>query len=195
MTRVRRPPGKFSVDRGRRDRGDPDPNYAQFPSGDLSRSTIGDTDSSNALVQRSNRAAVPRPRGCVHHVFRWFCRVAIPPFRLHVGTSIYRHQHAPVARLQKTKAPLSLSLPLLSFQIVDSRFLLSFRQRLTIAAMRPQSNHYRLMRPGSPPGTEHILWVLSLGFRYSSFPIDCGVSELARFSCLQARFRSRKSQR
>ena len=93
MTRVRRPPGKFSVDRGRRDRGDPDPNYAQFPSGDLSRSTIGDTDSSNALVQRSNRAAVPRPRGCVLHAFGLPCPAVLPPFQRHAGTCLYCHHH------------------------------------------------------------------------------------------------------
>jgi hypothetical protein len=54
----------------------------------------------------------------------------IPPFRPHVGTLIYRHQHAPAALLQKTKALPLLPLPRLSLQIVGSRLLLSFRWRL-----------------------------------------------------------------
>jgi hypothetical protein len=130
MTRVCRPLCRqISVDhchgdhcRGDHHRGDPDPNYARFPSGVLWRSTTGDTDSNNAPFPHSEPGAAPRPHGCVRHSSGSLGPVSLPPFRPHVGTSLYRHQRAPAVLLRKTKALPPLSLPLLSFQIVDSRF-------------------------------------------------------------------------
>jgi hypothetical protein len=104
-----------------RGHGDLDPNHARFPSGDLSRSTTGDTDSSNAPVQHTNPAAVPRFRGRARHVFRWLCPVLLPPFQPRVGTSLCHRQRVPAVLRQKTKARPPPFLPLLSFLIVESR--------------------------------------------------------------------------
>jgi hypothetical protein len=122
--RVRRPLGRqISDDHYRaRDRDDPPPNCAPFPSDGLSRSTTGGFRSNNGRVQHLNPGAAVRPRGYARHASGSLCPVSLPPFRLRVDTSpCGRHQSEPAVLPQKTKALPPLP-PLLSFQIVDSRF-------------------------------------------------------------------------
>jgi hypothetical protein len=96
------------------------PNCAQSPIDALSHSTTDDSHSNNAPVRHSNLAAGHRLRGCAHLCRGSLCPVLLLPFRLHVGTYLcYRLARGVLPQI--TKAPQSLRLPLLFFQIVDSR--------------------------------------------------------------------------
>lgn len=112
-----------------------DPNCVQFPSDVLFHSTTDDSRSSNAPVRHSDRAGERRRRGCGLHGRGWLCPICLPLFQLHVGTSPYC-RHAPAVPPQIRKAPLPLQMPLLIYQIVDSRvfsslFLTLFRMAAT----------------------------------------------------------------
>ena len=99
---------------------DRDPSCAQSPIDVLSRSTTDDADSNNAPVRHTILAAVHPLRGCARPCYGSPCPVWLPLFRWHVGTSLF-HRLARGVLLQITKAPTPLPLPLLFFQIVDSR--------------------------------------------------------------------------
>jgi hypothetical protein len=96
------------------------PNCAQSPSDGLSHSTTDDTDPSNAPSRHSDLVDGHRLRGCARHDRGSLCPVLLPPFRLHVGTSLF-HRRARGVLPQITKAPTPLRLLLLTFQIVDSK--------------------------------------------------------------------------
>jgi hypothetical protein len=118
---------------------DRDPSCAQFPIDVLSRSTTDDADSNNAPVRHAILAAVHPLRGCARPCYGSPCPVWLPLFRWHVGTSLF-HRLARGVLLQTTKAPTPLPLPLLFFQIVDSRLSpLSFDVRNPIALLRISS--------------------------------------------------------
>ena len=121
MTRSSALERQISDDHHRGD--DPPPNCAPFPNDALSRSTTGGFHSNNGRVQHLNPGAAVRPRGYVRHASGSLCPVSLPPFRLRVDTSPYgHHQSEPGVLPQGTKALPPLPPPLLSFQIVDSRF-------------------------------------------------------------------------
>src|ERR1019366_3786569 len=128
---------------------DRDPNCAQFPIDVLSRSTTDDADSNNAPVRHAILAAVHPPLGCARPCYGSPCPVLLPPFRWHVGTSLF-HRLARGVLLQITKAPTPLPLPLLFFQIFDSKVSpLCFRWP---QPYRPVANfihqHSKLRTPG-----------------------------------------------
>jgi len=99
----------------------PRPSCAQFPSDDLCRSTNRDTGPNNAGVRCSDRGGDHRPEGCARHGHELPCRGLLLPFRLHVGTSNGRRRGRAAPRLRTGRAPPSLSLPLLFFQVVESK--------------------------------------------------------------------------
>jgi len=101
------------------------PNCARSPIDVLSHSTTDDSLSSNAPVRHSDLAAGRRLRGCDRLCHGSPCPVLLPPFRLHVDTSLC-HRRARGVLPRIAKAPPPLQSPLLFFQIVDTRkFLLN----------------------------------------------------------------------
>ena len=96
------------------------PNCAEFPIDVLSHSTTHDSHSNNAPVRHSNLAAVHPLRGCDRPCRGSLCPVLLPPFRWHAGTSFW-HRRARGVLPQIARAPPPRRLPLLFFQIVDSR--------------------------------------------------------------------------
>ena len=96
------------------------PNCAQSPIDGLSHSTIDDSHSNNVPVRHSNLADVHPLRGYVRPCRGSLCPALLPPFRWHVGTSLW-HRRARAVLQQIAKARTPLQLPLLFFQIVDSK--------------------------------------------------------------------------
>ena len=70
------------------------PNSVLSPSGALFHSTTGGTVPSNAGVQRSDRDAGLRLRGCVRRYCGWLCPVVPQPFRQHAD-NVSGHRHEP----------------------------------------------------------------------------------------------------
>src|ERR1700733_12157040 len=99
---------------------DPDPSYAPSPSDRLCRSTMYGRHSSNVPARRLNPADGRRLRGCVRPCRGSLCPTGLRLFRSHDGICLF-HRHAQGVPREIAKAPPPLELPLLFFQIVDSR--------------------------------------------------------------------------